>query len=332
MIEIREGLEVYRTHPRPVSWKVPAFCCNDWIALRMCDLCHEVGVDQPFHIAFGAPRSRWSGGRPSVVAAELDERVLEAYFSAYAQRGLTVALTLSRLVVDPADYDDAYCRRLIDMAARFDSEIILYDDGLADHIRSIHPELRLICSLNRAMVDYKDDFGGVEETDYYRALLQRYDEVVIRCEFAQDLGNLEGLADMADRCEIITNQFCVPGCKNVFRHVSSMENWEGTAAPQQCYNIHKAGDITQRLCCNLHFSNRQIDEFARLGYTKMKLAGRNAPIPKFLSMCSDYIFEPTGIVSFLREELSREYQAEAKRYGGQLPTYALPGPLQLQGV
>ena len=332
MIDIRDGLEVYRERPVPTSWKVPAFFCNDWIALRLCDLCREIGVDQPFHIAFGAPRSAWSGGRPSVVATELDDATLDAYFSAYAERNLTVALTLSRLDVDPATYDDPYCLRLLEFAERYRAEIILFDLDLADHIRSLHPDLRLICSLNRAMVDYKDGFGGRDEEAYYRALFERFDEVVIRCEFAQDRARLESLSDLADRCEIITNQFCVPNCKNVYRHVSSMENWDHAAAPQACYNKHLASDISCRLCGNLHFSNRQINEFAQMGYTKMKLAGRNAPIPKFLTMMSEYIFEPTGIISFMREELSREYQAESQRCGGQLPPFSLPAPLQLQSA
>lgn len=327
MIDTREGLEVFRPYPQQLSWKVPAFCCNDWIALRLVDLCREIGFESPYHIAYGAPKSRWSGGRPSVVATELPEELVEAYFDAYEERGLAVALTFSRLVVDEADYKDAYANRLLDAAARHRAEIILFDDGLADYIRGRYPQLRLICSLNRPMSDYKDNFHGLDETAYYRRLLERYDEVVIRCEYAMDDANLLALAGVADRCEIICNQACVPNCRNVFRHVSSMENWGRDAAPQPCYSFKEAGDLSCRLCGNLHFSAGRIAQFAEMGFTKMKLAGRNAPIPKFLNMVSDYIFEPTGIAPFLREELSRQHQALLQAQGGRFAPFQLPEPM-----
>ncbi len=332
MMKIREDLEVYRKHPAQMSWKVPAFCCNDWIAVRTLQLCKEIGIENPFDIAYGAPRCTWSGGRPSVVSSELTDELLDLYFGTYAEHGVAVALTLSRLVVDPSSYQDVYCKRILDMAARYGAEIILFDDGLADHIRAMHPELRLICSLNRPMSDYGSSFDGMDEAVYYRALLERYDEVVIRCEYAQSDDRLLALSDVADRCEIIVNQFCVPNCKNVFRHVGSMENWEHKAPAQACYSMRAAGDITKRLCDNLHFSNARIDRFSELGFTKMKLAGRNAPAQKFLEMLSDYVFEPTGIAQFMCEELSRQYQAAARQIGGRMLPFWLPEKMELSHV
>lgn len=329
MIEISKDLEVYRQHPIEMSWKVPAFCCNDWIAVRMLQLCEAIGLRQPFDIVYGAPRCAWAGGRPSVVATELSDEQLDMYFNAYAEHNVNVALTLSRLVVDPQDYEDAYCKRILDAAARWDAELILFDDGLADHIRSTHPNLKLICSLNRAMCDYSGGFGGLDETEYYHSLLKRYDEVVIRCEYAQDDESLRALSDVSSRCEIIVNQFCVPNCKNVFRHVSTMENWEHTASAHPCYSMRDAGNLTKRLTDNLHVSNARINRFAELNFTKMKLAGRNAPVPKFLDMLSNYIFEPTGIAPFLREELSRQYRAASLQAGGHIPPFWLPEKMEL---
>lgn len=332
MMEIREGLEVYRKRPAPLSWKVPAFCCNDWIALRTLQLCEAVGIGKPFDIVYGSPRCAWAGGRPSVLSSELSDEQLDAYFAAYANRGATVALTLSRLEVDPGDYANVYCNRILDAAARYRAELILFDDGLADRIRATHPDLRLVCSLNRAMSDWKRSFDGMAESGYYRSQLERYDEIVIRCEFAQSDENLQEISDVADRCEIIVNQFCVPNCKNVFRHVGSMENWEGEAAAHPCYSMCDAGDIAKRLRGNLHFSNARIDRFAELGFTKMKLAGRNAPPPKFLEMLSSYVFEPTGVAPFLREELSRQFQSAAQSAGGRLLPFWLPEEMELAPV
>jgi hypothetical protein len=295
----------------------------------MLQLCEEVGINRPFDLAYGAPRCAWAGGRPSVIAEELDDVHLNACFEAYAEHDVRIALTLSRLSVDESSYGDAYCHRILDAAVRWNAEIILFDDGLANYIHTTHPNLRLIASLNRSMCDFKQGFDGLEEDAYYRMLLERYDEVVIRCEFAMDDANLTRLADIADRAEIIVNQFCVPNCPNVYRHVSSMENWGGQAEIHTCYSKSCAANLRQRLANNLHFSNARINRFAELGFLKMKLAGRNAPIPSFLDMLSDYVFEPTGIIPFLRSELSSQFQRQTAARGGRLVPFTLPGSLPL---
>jgi hypothetical protein len=253
---------------------------------------------------------------------------LGAYFGAYSDCGVRVALTLSRLSVDKEDYGDAYCDRILGAAEEHGAQVILCDDGLADHIRAKRPGLRLVCSLNRAMCDFKDRFGGLGEAEYYRRLLDRYDEVVIRCEFAQSDANLESLADVSGRCEIIVNQFCIPDCLNVYRHVSCMEDWSGGTEAHPCFSLSRAANLRRRLSDNLHFSNARINEFAVQGFTRMKLAGRNATMPGFLDMVADYVFEPTGAISFLRGEISRQYMKESSRVPGGIAPFALPGPME----
>jgi len=263
------------------------------------------------------------------VIEELADEQLQAYFEAYADYGVRVALTLSRLSVDRPDYADAYCNRILRVAKEYGAQIILCDDGLADYIRGIHPDLRLVCSLNRPMCDFKDGFGGMDEVEYYRHMLGRYDEVVIRCEFAQDDEGLASLADVSGRCEVIVNQFCVPDCKNVYQHVSCMEDWDGSAEARPCFSLARAADIRYRLSESLFFSNTRINEFAAQGFTKMKLAGRNAPMPRFLDMIADYIFEPTGVISLLRGEISRQYRMESSRFIRGIAPFSLPGPMRL---
>lgn len=322
---IREELDTFRTRPARVSWKIPAFCCNDWGALRLLQMCEKYGVARPFDIVYGAPYCSWAGGRPSAVTKTLSEKEIDAYFSAYSEYGVRCALTLSRLAVDEKQYSDPYCNLLLEYIERYNGEAILFDDGLARYIRKTHPNVKLIASLNKAMCDLKPDFEA--EVEYYRELLTLYDEIVIRCETALDQNRLVELADIRKRTEIIVNQFCVPDCKNVFRHLKSLEEWNDggcRGAGQPCFSLNMAADIDHRIFANLSISNSQINELCERGFTKMKLAGRNARLPQFLDMLATYIFEPTGVISHMKSALLREFKQKAMQGSSGFSQCSLP--------
>jgi hypothetical protein len=277
-------------------------------------MCEKYGVARPFDIVYGAPYCSWAGGRPSAITKTLSEKEIDTYFSAYSEYGVRCALTLSRLVVDEKQYSDPYCNLLLEYIERYNGEAILFDDGLARYIREAHPNVKLIASLNKAMCDLKPDFEA--EVEQYRELLTLYDEIVIRCETALDPARLVELADIRKRTEIIVNQFCVPDCKNVFRHLKSLEEWndEGCrGAGQPCFSLSMAADIDYRIFANLSISNSQINELCERGFTKMKLAGRNAQLPQFLDMLATYIFEPTSVISHMKSALLREFKQKAMR-------------------
>jgi hypothetical protein len=293
--------------------------------LRLLQICREYGWDRPFDIVYGSPYCAWAGGRPSAVTAILDERQIDSYFAAYAEYGVRCALTLSRLEVPEDSYDDRYCNILLDHIERYDGQAILFDDGLALFLRQQRPSINLVASLNKAMSDLKDTFA--EEEAYYRKHLEVYSEVVIRCETALDPERLARLIDIHDRVEVITNQFCVPECKNVYRHVKALQDWndEGCRGPgQPCFSLNVAANIDQRLSRNLFISDTRINELCTQGFTRLKLAGRNSPLPGFLDMLANYIFEPTGVILHIKSALLREYRQTAMATGGRLAQYSLP--------
>jgi hypothetical protein len=328
MLEVQKDIELFRPHSPAVSWKMPAMFCNDWAALRVAQICAHITDEVVFDRVYGAPRCVWSGGRPSAVNLELDEAGVRRYFEAYKRVGSLCALTISRIEVDKGLLADPYCNMLLDLLDEYSGEAILYNDDLARYIRKTHPTVRRIASLNKAMSDYKDNFvGHKSEEAYYRDCLELYDEVVIRCEFASDNELLDGVADIADSCEIIVNQFCVPNCTQVFRHVKAIEDWNHgnqEGAPQGCFHIGSLADMDYRLCHNLFMSEARINYLAVHGFTKLKLAGRNSPLPKFLDMASHYIFEPTGAIQIVKNEVMREFRILSGQMGPLLQQTSIP--------
>ena len=155
-MEFRNDCDVYRDRSVRASWKVPAFCCNDWGALKLLEICSAFGFERPFDLVYGAPHCSWSGGRPSAVRSPLDGGLIDAYFSAYAQFGVRCALTFSKLAVDEKDYDNEYNNMLLDYVEKYDGQVILFDDGLARYIKRSRPRIAIVASLNKAMCNLQD--------------------------------------------------------------------------------------------------------------------------------------------------------------------------------
>ncbi|WP_350453917.1 hypothetical protein [Slackia heliotrinireducens] len=325
MIPIQEDFEVYRERPGFTSWKVPAFCNNDWIALTLLDMCEEIGVEQPFHVAYGTPQCLWAGGRPSAIRQKMTEAELERYFEAYDRHGVKVALTLSRLSLNTSDLKDPYCNMILDVAERHGAEAIVVENKLARHIRKTHPGIRLIGSLDKPIIDLSPGYD--DETGYYLRNLELYDEVVVRCEYAIDpelIGQLP--EDCRDRVEVIVNQICIPNCPDCRKHIGAIEEWnhEGCHGQcQVCFHADVASDLKRRLKANVFISTRRINQLVEMGVYKMKIGGRNAPIPKFLDLLSTYVFEPSGAFIPMRVAMSNDYRTAMQR-NPRLAPWSLP--------
>lgn len=330
MVTLQKDIQLYRTNAQQITWKVPAFFCNDWAAVRLLQICSQLSERPAFDIVYGSPRCAWSGGRPSAINQTLEEEQLIEYVRTYKELGAICAFTLSRLNVPKADYADPYCNQILDIIEEYEGEAIIYDDGLAHYVRSTHPKIKTVASLNKAMCDFKDSFSGhKDETAYYFDLLEDYDIVVIRCEFASDDEKLEALSDVKDRIEIIVNQFCTPNCMHVYKHLEAIEEWNNgdqRSFCQPCFHLDTLSVMENRLRLNLFMSDSRISELAGLGFKRMKLAGRNSILPKFLDMVSHYIFEPTGAISIIGNQIIREFRLISTGTNLNIQQYQLPDP------
>jgi hypothetical protein len=56
----------------------------------------------------------------------------------------------------------------------------------------------------------------------------------------------------------------------------------------------------------------------------MKLAGRNSILPQFVDMLSRYIFEPTGAIAVISNEIIKEYRIQSSRYNPGIQQYYVP--------
>ena len=326
MREMRAYSQVYRNRPAALSRKAPVAFNNDWGGIRLLQLCEEMGVEQPFHIAFGAPLCAWAGGRPSAIRWQLSEAQLRSYFEAYARHGVTVALTMSRLDVSNEALADPYCNLIMRVANDYAAQAIIVGDHVLAHVREHYPRVCTIASLDKVMCELRTDFS--REAAYYEELFGRFDEVVVRCEAALSDAMLDHLALYADRTEIIVNQACMRDCQYCHLHIASMESANDpsvdprTHRHQECFYKRNAEDLGFWLEHNLLIPEERICTLAERGFTKMKLAGRNAPLPLLLERFERYVFEPTGVFAGMTKALMNEYRALSS--SGSFAPFMLP--------
>lgn len=329
MIDVRNGLEIYREHPARVSWKIPCFFTNDWCALRLAQYCEEMGVERPFDLAYGTPQCAWAGGRPSAYTQQITEDELERYYNAYDHFGIEIALTLTRLDVDKKMRKDPLCNMLLDVAERHHGWAIVANEALAYHIRQSHPGIRLIASWDRTVTTLAPK-GFADETAFYERTLNTFDEVVVRSEYALDdalIGQLP--AELRGRIEVLVNQMCVQNCTLCDKHIHAIEAWahgprQGICQP--CYHRDIVGHLPSRLENNVLISNKRMDELLRMGVTRMKIGGRNAPPNKFMELFSHYVFEPTGVIGPIESSILSEIMSLGRTRRGFMP-YCLPDGL-----
>ncbi|MDO4405481.1 MAG: hypothetical protein Q4C09_10645 [Atopobiaceae bacterium] len=259
-----------------VSWKVPTLFGNDRVALSLAQTLNPLLPKPLFATAYGCPACAWAGGRNPRVRGELSEEELRRYFEAYRKVGATCALTFSR--PDAGDYvDDAYSNMLLSLADEYGGQAIVVDERLAHHIRATHPDVSLVASYNRCILDHAQGFGGLSEESYYRKLLELYDEVVVRCEAMLEGDIAQSLTDIAPRIQVIVNQRCVPNCPDGARHIAASarsiqrEAQSGERVLASCTQPNRA------VMGSVYISPERRKELADMGFVIFKLQGRIAP-------------------------------------------------------
>ena len=275
-----------------ISWKVPVLLNNDWIALRLAKALNPQLPKPLFESVYGCPPCAWAGGRPSKVRRTLEESELRRYFEAYAEVGASCALTLSRPDAGE-ELHDPYCNMLLQLLDEYHGQAIVVDERLARHIRSTHPDIKLVASNNRVFLDYNSGFLGLSEERYYRQLLELYDVVVVRSEALLAGGIAEDLVDIASRVELIVNQRCIPNCP--------VASWHIQAGAEVVKDRLAGGDAVWPHCKypdrteTIVVPAERRGELVQMGFCDFKLQGRNRKPHHVVAYLVDSILSKQGI-------------------------------------
>ena len=243
------------------------------------------------------PASLWNGGRFNA-NDQCDGKYVASVIKALNAKGVAVRYTYTNPLLTKEDLDDAYCNFCLDQAdtGKHLNGVLVVSPLLEDYIRRTHPDLRLNSSTCKGIVSIE----GINEE-----LARPYDLVVLDYNMNNQFEELEKIADK-ERCEVLVNACCVPGCKRRAEHYRQIAKNERIALnnrtlppdkrkpliPWECsYGDHAMPSVTRNYVT--HISPDAIwEKYLPMGFRNFKIEGRSANLFSLVKTYSYYFAKP----------------------------------------
>ena len=247
----------------------------------------------PIETIHGAPSVAWNSGRVTRIPPRLEAftkvaRVLN-------QEHIGVYLTFSNHLLEPKHLDDPICNQLLEIVDNGSglNGVILASDLLYDYIHDRHPKLKLTSSIVKVTME-----DGRGNADYYHALSERFDSVMLHPDDGFDLDLLAQLD--RDKTEVLVNENCAADCTVRKEHYELMatQQLDGSAENKQATRHHETTRCPmpsmhldgQRRSCN--FSTEETKAVYDLGFRRFKLQGRADTTQSFAYDILRFMLEP----------------------------------------
>ena len=237
------------------------------------------------------PRCRANGGRHHL-GKPYTSFWMHATLAALNNVGVKARLTFTNMFIDGSTLrDDAYVREILDVASRYDVEIIVYSDDVADYLRQNYP-FKLVLSTTREITD----------VETLNDALERFDYVVLNYNLNKDYDFIAQVAH-PERLEVMVNELCAPNCpvrKLHYEHESRDQmNGESTLFREECRR--PKADLMDLFSGPVVLSNEEVDRLrADYGILNFKIVGRNRKCENFVDVLLYYLVKP-------------EYHADVRR-------------------
>ena len=237
------------------------------------------------------PGCKANGGR-HYLGVRYPSGWMHATFAALNDAGVKARLTFTNMFIDiHVLRDDAYVRKILDVASRYDVEIIVYSDDVADYLRQNYP-FKLVLSTTREIADIET----------LNDALERFDYVVLNYNLNKDYDFIAQVAH-PERLEVMVNELCAPGCpvrQKHYEHESRDQlNGESTLFSEECRR--PKADLVDLFSGPVVLSNVEVVRLrADYGIRNFKIVGRNRKREKLVDVLLYYLVKP-------------EYHADVRR-------------------
>lgn len=293
-------VQLVKDYGKTIDWNVGALFAHDRFMWKLLDICKELNYEVPIKYVFGSIPCRFQGGRVAPRDADLEN----AYkiFDAYRDRGVGCRLTFSNVFITEDDLGDDLSNNLLDYLNTHNDTglngVIVASDILAKYIKEKYPTLQLISS--QVKPSCETGLGDDKDTvEYYNNLFDLYDVVVVNPFKVNDVKFLNGIR-YPERVEFIANHRCVPNCPRAKVHYEtqmmlgnkflsnedySEEEKRLAKINAECIEIKKQYPLAGN-----SFSQSDIEQLLRMGFTQFKIEGRDNDGVCFIRDLGDYIF------------------------------------------
>lgn len=248
--------------------------------------------NNPVKYVYGTVQNSWAGGRVSSLKITNLNKI-NNYLYKLKSFNVSPCFTFTNISTIKQVLNDEYSNTLLDIAYDNDAYFIVASQDLYKHIKSRYKNAKMICSVISAWANFSSPFFN--ETKFYNSMLDKYDIVVIRPEYAIDNADkMEKLISDLDRIEILANSRCVYNCPNQLKHYILLEQLDRKIITE--YEFRKKLDsfcIQYDLdSCKLNQIDINIvDKLINKGITKIKLSGRGMNFSTVFNYIYNYLFD-----------------------------------------
>lgn len=291
------------------DFRVPSLLNNDVPMTMLLHVLDDLGYEHHIDSVYGSYRTSWNSGRPSLMSLT-DVMAFEEVANLYEGHGVGVSLTFNNYNVTYDDLDEDSPNKVLDVLENDfpdSSSVIVSSDLLARYIRDNFPHVRIIGSVIRPIYD-RILHRTTDDVTYYLDLMDSglYDMVTPRPEFFFSTSNeeLNKVSDK-DRFIVLCNQSCMRDCPFATAHHDLYERVErgepyDTKVIRNCMMVKSEyRNIDQRCVMGVDDLRRMRE----LGFTHMKLQGRNLKASEFLDMLGTWVYEPIGRYQGMKESI-----------------------------
>lgn len=289
-----------------VEWALPFLFGQDIKLFKIMAIFEKLDVKSFKVNSFGAIKCKWSGGRRSVIQTQ-DRGFIERLFRHLRKIGITPSLTFTNYHIPDEDLNDELCNFILDIGNELGCNFIISSDRLFNYVKKRYPEMYCTASVIKPIFEFQDpkkksSYSSKAESDFYNMLLDKYNKVVVRPEFARRylIEDTHGIKDIS-RIEVLLNQRCSPDCPKALEHYIFTEAYEldklDSVKDFSCYNESLKHIQLINPESNLYFTTEEVDNLVNnIGIRHLKLQGREVGMQTNLLLFNiyTYLLKPGG--------------------------------------
>lgn len=242
-----------------------------------------------------------NGGRTFIREPYTPAQIAETFLQ-LDNAGVKIRLTLTNMLARPEHLDDEYSASILDEAAPYDAEIIVYSDEVA---RALRERYGFKCVLSTTR--------GIEDINEFNLLTKEYEYVVLSYNLVKDYDFIAGIEDK-NRVEVMVNEFCQQGCPHRKAHYmhNSEDQMNGTMRPFPCPHQAQGDFFAHREDHPVFLTDNQVALLHHeYGIDYFKIVGRGIPSETVLESYTYYLVKPE-----YRDRVKNLYrQTQGRRLG-----------------
>ena len=247
------------------------------------------------------PQSLWNGGR--TMLGVCDKNYVKTVVNNFDKIGIPLRFTFSNPMITEEHLDDEFCNFILKTAENGKNGVIVVSPIREKYIRETYPGYNITSSTCKRITDI---------TALNNELDKNYDIVVLDYDFNNQFNVLEKI-NKKEKCEILVNSCCQPGCKNRVKHYQEI----GLTQIAYCNHLkrnpgkpfrpedYKAKDNAKMNCPYMNYDAvdvRQLsthvtpddiyNKYIPMGFNQFKIEGRTANIFNLIEYYLYYMIKP----------------------------------------